>query len=188
VAQWAAARRWAALLAGTAVVASVILPSGIGNAAPARSAPDLKSLLAKAKQLSDQINSLNEQANGLRIQLDQARSEAKIAEGTYKQDLARLGAGKLAIGRLAPQTYMNGGLATRLQLLTTRSPQTLIDRSAIIQQRQQENGDRVSQIAAGVAAAQRAQQTARQQTQRVKQLAAAIANKQRQAQAKIRVL
>src|SRR5262249_61826670 len=70
-AQWGAARRWAALLAGTAVVASVILPSGIGNAAPARPAPDLKSLLAKAKQLSDQINSLNEQANGLRIQLDQ---------------------------------------------------------------------------------------------------------------------
>src|SRR5215472_1185831 len=83
---------------------------------------------------------------------------------------------------------MNGGLDTTLQLLTTSTPQTVIDRSAIVQQLQRENGDRVSQIAAGVAAAQRARQTAIQQTKRVARLASAIAAKQRQAQAKIRVL
>jgi len=178
----------AALLAGTAAAASLVLPGGVGSAATARPAPDLKSLIAKAKQLSNQINSLNEQADGLRIQLDQARSEATIAEHTYKADLARLGAGKLAVGQLAAQSYMNGGFDTTLQLLTTSTPQTVIDRSAIVQQLQRENGDRVSQIAAGVAAAQRARQTAIQQTKRVARLASAIAAKQRQAQAKIRVL
>ena len=183
-------RTWqrAALLAGAAVLACLVLPSGVGSAAPGRPAPTLKSLLARAQQLANQVNSLNEQANGLRIQLDQARTEVKVAQHTYSRDLAELAGGRLAIGRLAAQSYMNGGLDTILQLLTTSSPQTLIDRAAIITELQQENGQQVSLIEAGVAAARRAQQTSRQQAKRAVQLAGEIAAKQRAAQAKIRVL
>jgi peptidoglycan DL-endopeptidase CwlO len=180
--------RLAATLTGAAAVASLVLPSGVGDAAAARPMPSLHDLLAQARVLSDQINSLNEQANGLRIQLDQARSEAMIAQHTYTQDLSRLGAGKLAVGQLAAQSYMNGGLDSTLQLLTSNSPQTMIDRASMLQELQQENGDRVSQIAAAVEAAQRAQESARQQSKRAAQLATEMAAKQRAAQAKIRVL
>ena len=183
-------RIWAraATVIGAAALMSVVLPGGIGGAAPSQPAPSLKDLVARARVLSNEINSLNQQYDGLRIQLNQARVEAKVAEQTYVQDLSRLGTGKLAVGQLAAQSYMNGGLTTPLELLTTSSAQTLISRAAFMQVLQQENGAQVSQIAQGVAAAERARASAKQQTKRAVQLTAQMASKRRQAQAKISIL
>ncbi len=173
---------------GATALMTLVLPGGIGGATPGQPMPSLKDLVAQARALSNEINSLNEQYDGLRIQLTQAQTEAKVAQATYVRDLSQLGAGKLAVGQLAAQSYMNGGLATPLEVLTTSSPGTLIGRAAFVQVLQQENGDQVSQIAEGVAAAQRARASAEQQTQRAKQLAAEMAGKRRQAQAKINIL
>jgi len=173
---------------GAAALMSLVLPSGIGGAAPGQPMPSLDSLVARAKALSNEINSLNEQYNGLRIQLTQAHTETQVAERTYEQDLARLGAGKLAVGQLAAQSYMNGGLTTPLELLTTSTPGTLIGRASFMQVLQQENGDQVSQIAQGVAAAQRARESAQQQAKKAQQLTAEMGSKRRQAQAKINLL
>jgi peptidoglycan DL-endopeptidase CwlO len=150
--------------------------------------PDLKTLVAKARTLSNEINALDEQYNGLRIQLSQARSQAEVAKRTYAQDIARLSAGMLSIGQLAAQSYMNNGLDTSLQILTSSNAQNLINRAAIIQQLQRQNGDRVSQMAAAVAAAQRAKATAAQQGKIVARLAAQMAVKRQAAQKKINVL
>lgn len=173
---------------GAAALFSLVLPGGIGGAAPSQPAPDLKALVAQARALSNEINSLNEQYNGLRIQLNQARTQAAVAAQTYRRDLVRLAGGKLAVGQLAAQSYMNGGLATPLELLTNSTPETLISRAAFMQVLQQQNGDQVSQIAEGVAAAQRAQESAEQQAKRAKQLTAQMAEKQHQAQGKINLL
>ena len=183
-------RAWrrAAIVIGAAALASLVLPGGIGGAAPSQPMPSLKDLVAKARALSNEITSLNQQYDGLRIQLAQAQTEAKVAEATYVRDLSRLGAGKLAVGQLAAQSYMNGGMTTPLALLTTSSASTLISRAAFMQVLQQENGDQVSQIAEGVAAAERARASAVQQTKRAKQLAAQMADKRRQAQSKINIL
>jgi peptidoglycan DL-endopeptidase CwlO len=150
--------------------------------------PSMNALVAQAKTLSNEVSSLNQQYDGLRIQLTQARSEAQVAQRTYTGDLARLGAGKLAVGQLAAQSYMTGGMDTPLALLTSSSPQTLIGRASFMQELQQENGDRVSQIAEGVAAAQRARDTSEQQTKLASKLAVEMAGKRRQAQAKINIL
>ena len=172
--------------ASAAALAGLVLPAG--GAASADPMPSLHTLVARARILANQINALNEQANGLRIQLDQADAESKVAQRTYSQDIASLAGGKLMVGQLAAQSYMNGGMDSVLQLLTASSPQTIINRVAILTELQQENGDRVSQIEAAVAAAQRARQTAQQQGKRAAQLAAEIAAKQKQAQAKERIL
>ena len=58
----------------------------------------------------------------------------------------------------------------------------------ILQEIQQQNGEKVSQIAEGVAAAQRAQETAQQQSKLASKLAAQMATKRRQAQSKINIL
>lgn len=188
--RWRFGPRWrqAATLIGTAAAVSLILPSGQGAAAPGRAAPSLQTLLARARVLSNQINSLDEQANGLRIELTQARAEAKIEQQTYGQDLTRLTAGELSIGQLAAQSYMAGGADSELQILTSSNPQNLFSRAAIMQEIQRENGDQVSQLAAAVAAAQRARESSQQQGQRAAQLAAEIAGKQRAAQQKVKVL
>jgi cell wall-associated NlpC family hydrolase len=173
---------------GATALFSLVLPFGIGGAAPSQPMPSLKDLVAQARALSNEINSLNEQYNGLRIQLTQAQTEARVAEGTYVRDLTELRAGNLAVGQLAAQSYMNGGLSTPLELLTTSTASTLIGRAAFVQELQKENGDQVSQIAEGVAAAQRARASAEQQTQRAKRLTAQMATKRRQAQGKITLL
>jgi len=173
---------------GATALFSLVLPFGIGGAAPGQPMPSLKDLVAQARALSNEINSLNEQYNGLRIQLTQAQTEARVAEDTYVRDLTELRAGNLAVGQLAAQSYMNGGLSTPLELLTTSTASTLIGRAAFVQELQKENGDQVSQIAEGVAAAQRARASAEQQTQRAKRLTAQMAGKRRQAQGKINLL
>lgn len=183
-------RAWGrvATLVGATALFTLVLPLGIGGAAPSQPMPSLKDLVAQARTLSNEINSLNEQYNGLQIQLTQAQTEAKIAQDTYVRDLTELRAGNLAVGQLAAQSYMNGGLTTPLELLTTSTASTLIGRAAFVQVLQQENGDQVSQIAEGVAAAQRSRASAEQQTRRAKQLTAEMASKRRQAQGKINLL
>lgn len=190
-ARWRPARamwRRAATLAGTAALASMVLPTPASSAAPDRPQPSLDSLVAQAKVLSQQINSLSEQYDGLRIQLAQARAEQRIAARTYAQDARMLGAGKLSLGRLAAQTYMTGGVATPLELLTSSTPGTIMDKAAIVQQLQQENGDRISQLATAEAAALRASQTARQQSKRAAALVSAMAAKKNAIQQKINKL
>ena len=183
-------RAWGrtATVVGVAALASLVLPSGIGGATPVEPMPSLHDLVAQAKALSSEISTLNQQFDGLQIQLAQARTEAKVAQRTYGEDLARLGAGKLAVGQLAAQSYMNGGIETPMQLLTSGSAQTLIGQAAFLQEIQQQNGEKVSQIAEGVAAAQRAQETAQQQSKLASKLAAQMAVKRRQAQSKINLL
>ena len=188
--QWPCLRVWrqAVTLIGAAALVSLVLPSGLGAAAPRRPMPDLKSLVAKARTLSNEINTLDEQYNGLRIQLNQARAEMKVAQRTYAEDIVRLSAGKLGIGQLAAQSYMNIGLDTSLELLTTGNAQNLISRASIMQQLQHQNGARIGQMAAAVAAAQRAKATAAQQSKVVARLAAQMAVKRQAAQKKINIL
>jgi cell wall-associated NlpC family hydrolase len=177
-----------ATLAGAAALASLVLPSGLSFAAPRQPATDLKTLLAKARVLSNQINTLDEQYNGLRIQLSQARIQQKVAQRTYAQDIVRLSAGQLSIGQLAAQSYMNNGLDSTLSLLTSSNVQNMISRAAIMQQLQTQNSDRVGQMVAAVEAAQRAKASAQQQGKIASRLAAAMAVKRQAAQKKISLL
>jgi len=180
--------RRTAIVAGLASLATLVLPAAASTAVPRQPMPSLKDLVAQARVLSNQINTLDEQYNGLRIQLAQAKAEAAVAQRTYSEDIGRLAAGQLSVGQLAAQSYMAGGLDTTLALLTSSNPQSLIDKAAIVQQLQSENGDRVSQLAAAVAAAQRAKETSVQQGRLAAKLAAQMAVRQQAAEKKINLL
>jgi cell wall-associated NlpC family hydrolase len=73
---------------------------------------------------------------------------------------------------------MTGGINPTLQLLTTATPQSLLNRASIMTQIQQENGYKVSLVANAVAAAQRTEEAAAQEEQQAKSLTAAMAAKQ----------
>jgi cell wall-associated NlpC family hydrolase len=169
-------------------MASLALPMGVTSASAGKPQPSLDSLVARARALSNQINTLSEQYDGLRIQLTQARSEAALAQRTFRQDSGRLGASRLAVGQIAAQSYMTGGLDTPIQMLTSSDGQSLINRAAIVQHIQQENGDQVSQLATAEAAALRARQTARQQSKRVAKLVSQMGVRKEAIQRKINVL
>jgi peptidoglycan DL-endopeptidase CwlO len=176
-----------AALASVVVLASFALPSGISSAADG-SSQSLKTTLAKANAISNQIDSLSEQYDGLKIQLTEAREESKIAAETAQRDDALLATGRAAVGQIAAEGYMTGGINPSVELLQTSNPQQYLDRASIMVQLQQENNDKVSLVAQAEAAAHRAQMTALQQSSLASRLAAAMNKKVEEMQAKEDVL
>ncbi len=168
------------VLAGTAVICAALLPAGIAAASPAArgSSPgSLKAVLAEANALSEQIDNLSQQYDGLKIQLTQAKSEATIASEDAARDQQLLGQAQGSIGAIAVENYMSGGVNPTMQLLEGSSPQSLLDRASIMTQIQQENGAKVSLVAAAENAAKRAEAAAAQQQQHARTLETQMASK-----------
>ena len=165
------------MLAGLATLASFALPAVAATAAPATTPTSLKALLAKATKLSNQIVSLSEQYDGLKIQLNEAQAEARVARKAALRDAKQLIAGQTAVGQIAAQGYMTGSFDPALQLLQSSDTQSFISRASIMIQLQQENGDKVTVVAAAEAAAERARLTAQQQARRAAVLAAEMSKK-----------
>ena len=163
-----------ALLAGAITLASSALPSGIGSAAPAGSQPSLATLVARANKLSNEIDSLGQQFDALRIQLSQARAVVRVARQTALRDQKLMTAGEMAVGQIAAQGYMSGGLNPALQLLQSSDPQSMLNRASIMVQLQQENGSKINEVRAAEAAAKRALLTAAQAERQATRLSAAM--------------
>src|SRR6202040_2663525 len=98
------------------------VPGGISAAQVIAPNPDLKGLVAQAKQLEFQINALSEQYDGLRIQLSRAQADANIAKQAATRNATALASGQQAIARLAAENYMNAGLDPTMQALTAGNP------------------------------------------------------------------
>jgi cell wall-associated NlpC family hydrolase len=169
-------------------LASFALPSGIGSAAPAGSPSSLATLVAKANKLSNEIDALGQDYDGLKIQLAEAHSEARVARETALSDQKRLAAGQAAVGEIAAEGFMSDGLNPAIQLLQSSNPQSLLNRESIIVQLQRENGVKINTVAAAEAAAQRASLTAVQQENQAVKLKAAMKAKVSAIQAKEDVL
>src|SRR5215469_7530779 len=182
----AVARRIAALL-GAAAICAAVLPGGVAAAtttAHASSNPSLDATLAKANALSQQIDNLSQQYDGLKIQLQQAQAESALAREDAARDQRLLAQDQSYISAIAIENYMSGGMDPAMQLLQSSSPQNLLNRASIMTQIEQENGDKVSLVAAANTAAIRALAAAAQQQRRAKSLAAEMASKVSQIQQK----
>ena len=131
------------------------MPGGISAAQVIAPNPDLKALVAQAKQLEFQINSLSEQYDGLRIQLTRAKANAKIAQQAASRGQAALAVGQQAIAQLAAANYMNSGLDPTFQALTTGDPAQFLSQASAIAEMDQSSGVMVStlsqQVDAGAA-------------------------------------
>ena len=184
-------RAWgrAAIVACAATVASFALPAGLGSAAPGGGPPaSLQALVAAANRLSNQIDSLGQQYDALRIQLTEARAESKAARATAQRDDRALGAGQAAVARIAAEGYMTGGFSPTLQLLQSSDPQQLLNRTSIMLQLGHEQGGTVSLLAEAEAAANRASKTSAQEALLAVKLSAEINKKVAEIQAKENVL
>jgi cell wall-associated NlpC family hydrolase len=171
-------RRTVILVVLSTIVA--LLPTAVVGASAASSPtgnPTLDATLAQATKLSDEIQTLSQQYDSLRIQLTQARSEAALARQNAARDLSLFAKDQNTIAAIAVENYMTGGLNPTLQLLTTSSPQSLLDRASIMTQLQRENGAKVNLVAGAEAAAQRALAAAAQQQRRATQLTAQMQSK-----------
>jgi cell wall-associated NlpC family hydrolase len=165
---------------GVAAIFAALLPTAVARASTATSptgSPTLDATLAQATKLAQQIDALSQQYDSLRIQLAQAQAQAKLAQQNAARDLGIFSQDQGTIAAIAVENYMTGGLNPTLQLLTTNSPQSLLNRASIMTQLQRENGAKVSLVASAEAAAQRSLAAAAQQQHRATQLAAQMQSK-----------
>jgi cell wall-associated NlpC family hydrolase len=142
---------------------AVAVPGGISAAQVVAPKPDLKALVAQAKQLEFEINSLSEQYDGLRIQLTRAKANAKIAQQAASRGQAALAVGQQAIAQLAAANYMNSGLDPTFQALTTGDPGQFLSQASAIAEMDQSSGVMVSTLSHQVEQALRDKETAQQQ-------------------------
>jgi cell wall-associated NlpC family hydrolase len=171
--------RRTAILAAVATLA-VLLPTAIAGAStatPSTGNPTLDATLAQANQLAQQIDVLSQQYDSLQIQLTQAQAEARLAHQNAARDLGVFAQDEGSIAAIAVESYMTGGLNPTLQLLSTSSPQSLLNRASIMSQLQRENGAKVSLVASAETQAQRAEAAAAQQEHRATQLTAEMQSK-----------
>jgi peptidoglycan DL-endopeptidase CwlO len=154
--------RAASLAAATATLALAV-PGGISAAQVIAPKPDLKALVAQAKQLEFQINSLSEQYDGLRIQLTRAKANAQIAQQAASRGQAALAVGQQAIAQLAAANYINSGLDPTFQALTTGDAAQFLSQASAIAEMDQSSGVMVSALSQQVTQALRQKQTAEQQ-------------------------
>ncbi len=134
-------------------------------------------MLAEANKLSAQIDLLSQQYDNLQIQLAAAQAAVKLARLNAARDRGIFASDETSIASIAVENYMTGGLDPTLQLLTTDSPQSLLNRASIMTQLQQENGAKVSLIAGAVIAARRAEAAASEEQRHATDLSKAMQEK-----------
>jgi cell wall-associated NlpC family hydrolase len=177
-------RSWraAALVTGTATAMALLMPAATSDAARS---PSLSSLVAQAKQLEYQINSLSEQYDGLRVELSSAKTAAAKAEKAAASDGLALKGSQAAVGRLAAASYENAGYDPVLQILSATNPDQYLNQASIMQQLDQTNGTREADLQKAEAADQRAKVTAQQQIAKVTALESSMNAKTKQIQSEI---
>jgi cell wall-associated NlpC family hydrolase len=167
---------------------AVLLQGGASQAQLVTSQPSLKDLVAEATQLSNEVDSLGQQYDGLKIQLGHANSEVKIAKlAAARADEAMAGSQK-AVAQLAAMGYMNGGMDPTLQMLTSGNPNQFLSQASTVQQLNDEASMRLSTLQREQLAAQRAQTTAKEEIATANQLQSQINGKVTTIHAKLNVL
>jgi cell wall-associated NlpC family hydrolase len=176
--------RRAAAAASLMAAVGIALPASLSGAASASPQPTLKELLAEAAKLSRQIDDLSQQYDALRIQFTEAKAQVKIARMTARRDERLLAADRTAIAQIAAAGYMTGGVNPAISLLTSKSPESMLNRASILGELQKENGDKLHLVSTARAAAQRAKLLAIQQQHKAAKLSAAMKAKVATIQAK----
>ena len=175
-------------LAAAAVTAAVLLQGSASQAQTVSPQPSLKDLVAEATQLSNEVDSLGQQYDGLKIQLAQANSEVKTANLAASRAEAAMAGSQKAVAQLAAMGYMNGGMDPTLQMLTSGNPNLFLSQASTVQQLDDEAGMRLSTLQREQVAAQRAQTTAKEEIATANQLQSEINGKVKTIHAKLNVL
>lgn len=175
-------------LAAAAVAVAVLLQPGASHAATARLQPSLAALVAEATKLSNQVDSLSQQYDGLQIQIASAKTEERLASLAAARAAKAMTGSQLAVDQLAAMSYMNEGLDPTLQMLTSGNPEQFLNQASTVLEIDNQAGLRLSTLQKARIASQRAQLTARQEITTVNQLQGEINGKVKAIQSKLDIL
>jgi peptidoglycan DL-endopeptidase CwlO len=175
-------------LAVAVVTVAVLLQGGSSEAQTVRSQPSLKSLVAEANQLSNEVDALGQQYDGLQIQLAHAKSQVRSAKQAAARAEAAMAGSQKAVAQLAAMGYMNGGLDPTLQMLTSGNAQQFLSQASTVEELNNEASMRVATLQGEQVAAARAQVTAKEEIATANQLRSEINSKVHTINAKLDIL
>lgn len=158
---------------------------GVSGARTLQPQPSLTALVAQARLLSNQIDSLGQQIDGLRIQLVHAKSVAKVAQAAAVRDQKAVKSSQAIVAALAADSYMNVGSDPTLQMLDSGDPRGFLDEAATVQMLDQNAGLRYNQLHTIQLATERAKTTAEQQIAQAETLQKQLNAKTQAIQSKI---
>jgi peptidoglycan DL-endopeptidase CwlO len=175
-------------LAAVATALAVVLPGSASDAQTVQPRPSLNALVAEATQLSNEVDSLGQQYDGLRIQISHAETEERLAKLAASRAAKALTGSQQAVAQLAAMGYMNQGLDPTLQMITSGDPEQFLNQAATVQELDNQAGMRLSTLQKAQLAAARAQATAKEQIATVNQLQTEINSRVSAIQAKLAIL
>jgi peptidoglycan DL-endopeptidase CwlO len=175
-------------LAAAVAALAVILPGGASHAQTVQSGPSLSALVAEAKQLSNEVDSLGQQYDGLQIEISHAKTEERLAKLAAGRATKAMNGSQQAVAQLAAMGYMNQGLDPTLQMLTSGDPEEFLNQASVVQELDNQAGMRLSTLQNDQLAAARAQATAKEEIAAVDQLQAQINSRVSAIHAKLAVL
>jgi peptidoglycan DL-endopeptidase CwlO len=175
-------------LAATALAVVMLLQPGASDAATTRPQPTLSALVAEAKQLSNEVDSLSQQYDGLQIQIGNAKTQERLAKLAAARAQKAMAGSQLAVGQLAAMGYMNQGFDPTLQMLTSGNPEEFLHQASTVLEINDQAGMRLTNLQKSQLASQRAQATAKEEVATVDQLQGQINGKVKAIQSKLDVL
>jgi cell wall-associated NlpC family hydrolase len=175
-------------LAASAAAIAMLLQGGTSDAATAQPRPTLSALVAEAKQLSNEVDSLGQQYDGLVIQLSHAKAEEKLARLAAARAAKALTGSQQAVAQLAAVDYMNSGVDPTLQMLTSGNPEQFLNQAATVQELANQAAQRLTTVQQNQIASARAQVTAKEEVGTVNHLQKEINKKVATIQSKLDIL
>jgi cell wall-associated NlpC family hydrolase len=180
--------RRVAPLAATAVAVALLLQPGASDAQTTLPRPTLSALVAEAKLLSNQVDSLSQQYDGLQIQIGNAKTQERLAKLAAVRAQKAMAGSQLAVSQLAAMGYMNQGYDPTLQMLTSGDPSLFLNQASTVLEINNQAGMRLTNLQKMQIASQRAQATAQEEIATVNQLQGQINSKVKAIQSKLDIL
>jgi peptidoglycan DL-endopeptidase CwlO len=124
-------RRGSLILISLAIMSAV---AGIGGSAAALPQPTISQVKAKLAALNAKSSRLGQQYDQVLQQLSVADQRLKVLNKETARYRKTFDAMRIRIGRLAAVAYEQGGASSPVALLTSKSPQQVLDSAAILTQ------------------------------------------------------
>ncbi|MCD0452273.1 NlpC/P60 family protein [Actinocorallia sp. API 0066] len=154
------------------LLASLLVLPGAAHAEP--------DPMKKIEAIHEQLETVSEEINGLRVKLKQAERAAKVAARNAAKQQKALEAVAERVGTLAATSYMTGGADQAIFLATADDPQAFLDQSATLSYFATQDGTRVMTLLSAMQAANRAKKAADDRATQVRNLRKQLTDKQDQ--------
>lgn len=152
------------LISGCALALTVVLLPASAHADPQPSESDLQ---AKVDKLAKKVEVLTEEYNGQRLELKEAKKDARQARERSEKLNHRLKSAREGLAEIAASRYKSGRMGQSAAVLASKDPQGLVDRATMVNHLSRQQAARLNELQLSVREAKQAKKQAEQAASKV---------------------